>query len=79
MAGPFGFEKEKYAVSQAIGERALLPAVRKADSGTYVLTDGFSCQEQIVQATGRRPVHLAELLQIALRRQEKTNGALSAM
>jgi len=67
MAGPFGFEKDNYAVSQAIGERVLLPAVRKADAKTYVLTDGFSCREQIAQATGRQPVHLAELLQIALR------------
>ena len=30
MAGPFGFEQEKYAVSQAIGERVLLPAVRQS-------------------------------------------------
>ena len=29
MAGPFGFEAEKYDVSQAIGERVLLPAVRR--------------------------------------------------
>ena len=68
MAGPFGFEKDKYAVSQAVGERVLLPAVRKAEQNTFVLTDGFSCREQIFQATGRQPVHLAELLQIALRR-----------
>ena len=33
MAGPFGFEKEKYEVSQAVGERVLLPAVRKAAAG----------------------------------------------
>ena len=33
MAGPFGFAKDKYAVSQAIGERVLLPAVRQADAG----------------------------------------------
>jgi FAD/FMN-containing dehydrogenase/Fe-S oxidoreductase len=66
MAGPFGFEKDKYAVSQAVGERILLPAVRKAEQNTFVLTDGFSCREQIFQATGRQPVHLAELLQIAL-------------
>ncbi len=68
MAGPFGFEKDKYAVSQAVGERVLLPAVRKAEKETFVLTDGFSCREQISQATGRQPVHLAELLKIALRR-----------
>ncbi len=30
MAGAFGFEKEKYEVSKAIGELELLPAVRKA-------------------------------------------------
>ena len=70
MAGPFGFEKEKYAVSQAVGERVLLPAVRAAEADTIVLTDGFSCREQIVQATGRRAVHLAEVLAMAL----KQNG-----
>jgi FAD/FMN-containing dehydrogenase/Fe-S oxidoreductase len=66
MAGPFGFEKEKYAVSQAIGERVLLPAVRQADSNTLVVSDGFSCREQIFQATGRKALHLAEVLQRAL-------------
>ena len=33
MAGPFGFEKDKYEVSQAVGERVLLPAVRKHAGG----------------------------------------------
>ena len=68
MAGPFGFAKEKYAVSQAIGERVLLPAVRQADADTLIVSDGFSCREQIFQATGRKAVHLAEVLQRALRR-----------
>jgi Fe-S oxidoreductase len=31
-----------------------------------VLTDGFSCRTQVEQATGRRPLHLAELLAGAL-------------
>jgi FAD/FMN-containing dehydrogenase/Fe-S oxidoreductase len=66
MAGPFGFEKEKYAVSRAIGERVLLPAVRGADSDTLIVSDGFSCREQILQATGRKALHLAEVLQRAL-------------
>jgi FAD/FMN-containing dehydrogenase/Fe-S oxidoreductase len=66
MAGPFGFAKEKYAVSQAIGERVLLPAVRAAEPGTLVVSDGFSCREQILQATGRKALHLAEILQQAL-------------
>jgi len=29
MAGAFGFEKDKFEISQAIGERVLLPAVRR--------------------------------------------------
>jgi Fe-S oxidoreductase len=63
MAGPFGFAREKYAVSQAIGERVLLPAVRQAEPDTLIVSDGFSCREQIFQATGREAVHLAEVLQ----------------
>jgi FAD/FMN-containing dehydrogenase/Fe-S oxidoreductase len=65
MAGPFGFEKEKYAVSQAIGERVLLPAVRRTGPETLIVSDGFSCREQILQATGRKAIHLAEVLRRA--------------
>jgi FAD/FMN-containing dehydrogenase/Fe-S oxidoreductase len=67
MAGPFGFEKEKYAVSQAVGERVLLPAVRNTPADALIVSDGFSCREQILQSTGRRAIHLAEALQLGLR------------
>jgi FAD/FMN-containing dehydrogenase/Fe-S oxidoreductase len=66
MAGPFGFEQEKYALSQKIGERVLLPAVRKAADGTLIVSDGFSCREQIEQSTGKKTLHLAELILLAL-------------
>ena len=66
MAGAFGFESDKFAISQAIGERVLLPAVRAASTGTLIVADGFSCREQIEQATGRHAVHLAEVLKIAI-------------
>jgi FAD/FMN-containing dehydrogenase/Fe-S oxidoreductase len=62
MAGPFGFEHDKYEVSQALGERVLLPAIRAAGPGTLLVTDGFSCREQIAQNTSRRAVHFAEVL-----------------
>jgi Fe-S oxidoreductase len=65
MAGPFGFEAGHYETSMAMGERALLPAVRVAGPDTVVLADGFSCATQIEYGTGRRPLHLAELLQRA--------------
>jgi FAD/FMN-containing dehydrogenase/Fe-S oxidoreductase len=68
MAGAFGFERAHYDVSIAAGERVLLPAVRDAGADTLVVADGFSCREQIAQQTDRRAMHLAEVLQLALRR-----------
>ncbi len=67
MAGSFGFAADHYEVSMRIGDRMLLPAVRAQDPETLVVTDGFSCREQIEQSTTRTPVHIAELLQRALR------------
>ncbi len=66
MAGSFGFAKDTFGVSQAVGERVLLPAVRQAAPDTVIVSDGFSCREQIRQATGRRTMHLAEAMQAAL-------------
>ena len=66
MAGSFGFEKDKYATSVAIGELELLPAVRSAPEDWLIIADGFSCREQIQQCTGRNSLHLAELLQMGL-------------
>jgi Fe-S oxidoreductase len=66
MAGPFGFIRDKYAVSQAIGERVLLPAVRQAPSDALIVADGFSCREQILQGTGRKAIHLAEAIRMAM-------------
>ncbi|HEY2376089.1 MAG TPA: FAD-binding and (Fe-S)-binding domain-containing protein [Gemmatimonadaceae bacterium] len=65
MAGAFGFEKDKYEVSIAAGERVLLPRVRAAEASTVLITDGFSCREQIEQTTNRRALHLAEVVQLA--------------
>ena len=63
MAGPFGFERDKYAISQILAERVLLPAVRLAEqTGTIIVSDGFSCSEQITQNTAAKPRHLAEVL-----------------
>jgi len=66
MAGAFGYEKEHYDVSQKCGERVLLPEVRQMPKEAIVLTDGFSCREQVQQATDRKPMHFAELCKMAL-------------
>src|SRR5439155_23849607 len=66
MAGAFGFERAHYDISIKCGERVLLPAVRNATPETLIVADGFSCREQIAQTTGRRAMHLAEVLDLAL-------------
>jgi Fe-S oxidoreductase len=75
MAGSFGFKREHYDVSQQIGELAVLPAVRRAPAEALIVADGFSCREQIAQATSRRAFHTAELLQFAL--QDRTPTSVS--
>ena len=76
MAGAFGFEKEHYDVSIKVGERVLLPAVRKADKDTLIIADGFSCREQIAQTTDRRALHLAQVIQMAM--HEGQQGVVAA-
>ena len=72
MAGSFGFEAgEKYEVSQACGERRLLPAVRRAPDDALIVAEGFSCREQIAQGSHRRALHPAQVLQMALRHEPK--------
>jgi len=66
MAGAFGFEREKYEVSLAVGERVLLPKVREAAADTVIISDGFSCREQIRQTTGREALHIADAMREAL-------------
>ncbi|MEU4287683.1 FAD-binding and (Fe-S)-binding domain-containing protein [Kribbella sp. NPDC026596] len=74
LAGNFGFERDHYEVSKAIGERVLLPAVRSLPEATAVLADGFSCRTQITHGTSRRSNHLAELLAAALPSQDGGTG-----
>ncbi len=62
MAGPFGFEADKFEVSKKIAYDGLLPAVESAAATTEIVADGFSCREQIAQLSDRRAVHFAELL-----------------
>jgi Fe-S oxidoreductase len=74
MAGAFGFESDKYELSVSIGELELLPAVRKASPDCLIIADGFSCREQIAQCTGRRALHLAEVIQMAMRDGSRTSA-----
>lgn len=75
MAGAFGFEAgEHYEVAMKCGERVLLPAVRAAEKDSLIIADGFSCREQIAQASDRHALHLAQVIQLAMRGVSQTEG-----
>lgn len=67
MSGVFGYEAEHYDLSVAMGERALLPAVRAARADTVVLATGTSCRSQIRDLSGRDARHPLEFLAGRLR------------
>ena len=68
MAGSFGYEKEHYQTSLAIGEMVLFPTIRKAVSQAkdiipcIVSAPGTSCRQQILDGTGVHAVHPIEIL-----------------
>lgn len=66
MAGSFGYEKEHYETSKAIGELVLFPAVRKATEDkikqVIVAAPGTSCRQQILDGTGVKALHPIEIL-----------------
>jgi len=68
MAGSFGYEKEHYQTSLAIGEMLLFPTIRKAlasvphDIPAYIAAPGTSCRQQILDGTGHRALHPIEIM-----------------
>lgn len=67
LAANFGFEQGHDDLSMTVAEQGVLPAVRETAPGALVLADGFSCRTQIEQSdTGRRALHLAEALALAM-------------
>ncbi|MEU6521273.1 FAD-linked oxidase C-terminal domain-containing protein [Streptomyces sp. NPDC046924] len=80
LAGSWGFESGKYEISLDCGEQALLPAVRDAGEDCLVVADGFSCKTQIEDAgTGRRALHVAEVMKLAREtREAREQGARAA-
>ena len=67
MAGSFGYQSETQAVSHAMAEAGLLPAVRAAAAEDVIVADGTSCRHQIRDLGGRQAIHSVQLLDMALR------------
>ena len=63
MAGSFGYLREHFDVSRAIGERRLLPAARALGKDDVLVASGTSCRQQIADLAGVRAFHAAELVQ----------------
>lgn len=68
MAGSFGFEREHYELSMAIGGQRLFPAVREAPADALVAATGVSCRQQVAHGTGRTARHPLVLLHEAVKR-----------
>ena len=66
MAGAFGYEAEHFDWSVKMAELALLPAVRGAPEGAWIVADGTSCRHQIADRSGREAMHVARVLQRCL-------------
>jgi FAD/FMN-containing dehydrogenase/Fe-S oxidoreductase len=66
MAGSFGYTRDHYEVSRAIGERKLLPAARALDERSALVAGGTSCRHQVAHFTGVRAQHPAVLLRSLL-------------
>lgn len=62
MAGAFGYETDKYAVSQAIFDQGWGAALRIEPPDTLLIANGFSCREQVRQLAGRNALTLAHML-----------------
>jgi FAD/FMN-containing dehydrogenase/Fe-S oxidoreductase len=67
MAGSFGYEKIHHSLSMKIGELILFPEVRSTPGTTLLAAPGTSCRHQILDGTGRKPVHPIEILAAAVR------------
>jgi Fe-S oxidoreductase len=68
MAGSFGYVRDHYDVSRAIGERRLLPAARNLTAGSVLVASGVSCRHQVEDFTGVRALHPAELIESLITR-----------
>lgn len=80
MAGSFGYERDHYPTSLAIGEQVLFPAIRRAMNPdnrepqtdnrkpiTLIAAPGISCRTQIKDGTGYTAHHPVEILYQMLR------------
>jgi Fe-S oxidoreductase len=70
MAGSFGYEKDKYEVSMAVGEQTLFPQLRELNGENEICSEGFSCRHQIADGVGKKAKHPAVIMWEAMREDQ---------
>ncbi len=76
MAGSFGVEAEHMQIGRDMAEQALVPALHQ-EPDAWVVANGFSCRHQIDLTTGRKGMHLAELIRTRLGGDVEVSGLQS--
>ncbi len=74
MAGSFGYKADTSAISRAMAELSLLPALRATEPSAAIAACGFSCRHQILDGSGREALHVARILADALRQDCKNSA-----
>lgn len=67
MAGAFGYEADHHDVSIAMAELSLFPVLRNIGDQDLIVADGTSCRHQIADGLGRNAVHVARVIEAALK------------
>ncbi len=65
MAGSFGLRKKTAPIAQRLFERRLKPAIDAAGTDVTLITNGFSCREQM-QSAGATVKHPVEVMEAVL-------------
>ena len=70
MAGSFGYKKDYYELSMAVGADLFAQAQQAEQEGgpRVLVASGISCHEQLVAGMGRIVMHPAEVLASTLGR-----------
>jgi Fe-S oxidoreductase len=67
MVGSFGYEAKTFETSMAMVRLNVLPAIQASDNKTLIVANGFSCRHQIKDATQRQALHIARVLEMAIK------------
>jgi Fe-S oxidoreductase len=65
MAGAFGMLRSKLELSKQVAQ-GLIDKINACERDTTIVASGTSCRHQIHYMTDRHPLHMAELLAMAL-------------